>query len=120
MKKIILAAIAAVSIICLTGCESPEERDHRLDVEEVEYVEDGSESCEESNSNYGTLYANVYGECLELTSYRTYAKNDSVLLYLKEDYWFRNDDGNRVSCKEIVTSLNNVFIFQKCEKKTEQ
>lgn len=118
MRKIILAVISAASIICLTGCESPEERDHRLDVEEVECVEDGSESCEESNS--GTLYANVYGECLELTRYRTYAKNDSVLLYLKNDYWFRDDDGNYVSCKEIVTSLDNVFIFQKCEKKQEQ
>ena len=116
MRKIILAVIAAASIICLTGCESPEERDHRLDVEEVGYSEPESNS----EQNSGTLYANVYGECLELTSYRTYAKNDSVLLYLKEDYWFRDDDGNRVSCKEIVTSLNNVLIFQKCEKKTEQ
>ena len=35
MRKIILAVIATASIICLTGCESPEERDHRLDVEEV-------------------------------------------------------------------------------------
>ena len=118
MRKIISAVVVLSSIFCLTGCETPEERDHRLDVEEVACSEDEPENNGESNS--GILYANVYGECLELTSYRTYAKNDSVLLYLKNDYCFRDDDGNYVSCKEIVTSLNNVFIFQKCEKKQEQ
>ena len=116
MRKIILAVIATASIICLTGCESPEERDHRLDVEEVGYS-DPENSGEQTS---GTLYASVNGELFEITSYKTYAKNDSVLLYLKNDYWFRDDDRNYVSCKEIVTSLDHVFIFQKCEKKQEQ
>ena len=112
MRKIILAVIAAVSIICLTGCESPEERDHRLDVEEVGYSE--PENSGEQTS--GTLYASVNGELFEITSYKTYAKNDSVTLYLKNDYWFSGS----TSCKEIVTSLDNVIILQNCEKKQEK
>ena len=116
MRKILSALVVLSSIFCLTGCETPEERDHRLDVEEVEY----SEPENSSEQTGGTLYASVNGELFEITSYRTYAKNDSVLLYLKDDYCFKDDDGNYVSCKEIVTSLNNVFIFPNCEKKQEQ
>ena len=116
MRKIISAVVVLSSIFCLTGCESPEERNHRLDVDGVGYSE--SENSGEHTTEI--LYATVDGELFEITSYRTYVKNDSVLLYLKNDYCFRDDDGNYVSCKEIVTSLNNVFIFQKCEKKQEQ
>ena len=104
-----IATIA--SLLCLTGCESPEQRQHNLDAQPVSNSEE--EVVEKPSS--GILYASIEGELFEITNYRNYVKNDLVTLVLKDGYKFRDGD-TIITCNEIVTSMDKVTIFQSCEK----
>ena len=129
MRKLIVSFVAMMSILCLTGCESPEQRQHNLDSQSVSNSEE--EVVEKHSSSI--LYASIEGELFEITDYKTYAKNDLVTLVLKDGYKFMDGyvfwneykfkDGYQprdghiiITCNEIVTSMDKVIIFQGCEK----
>ena len=61
MRKFIASLVATMSILCLTGCESPEQRQHNLDAQPVSNSEE--EVVEKPSS--GILYASVEGELFE-------------------------------------------------------
>lgn len=111
MKRFITFIVTITSLLCFTGCESPEQRQHNLDAQPVD--NSGEEVVKKSGSD--TLYASVEGELFEITSYQTYTKNDSVTLVLKDGYEFEYK-GTIVKCNELVTSMDKVIIFQGCEK----
>lgn len=113
MRKFFVSFVAMMSLLCLTGCESPEQRQHNLDAQPVS---NSGEGVVEKPSS-GILYASVEGELFEITSYQTYTKNDSVTLVLKNGYKFEYD-GTIVKCNELVTSMDKVIIFQGCEKES--
>lgn len=88
MKKIILAFIAAVTVICLTGCEQ--------------------------DYNSEPYYAEVNGKLYEITSHVTHSTG-TVKLYLKDGYTFTTSDGKIVTSHTITTSCVNVVIYNDCE-----
>lgn len=93
MKKIILAFIAAVSIIYLTGCE---------------------QSYSFENHSSESYYAEVNGKLYEITSHVT-SSVGTVTLYLKDGYTFTTSDGKIVTSHTISTSCVNVIIYTDCE-----
>ena len=88
MKKIILAFIAAVSIIYLTGCGQ--------------------------SYSFESYYAEVNGKLYEITSHAT-SSVGTVTLYLKDGYTFTTSDGKIVTSHTISTSCVNVVIYTDCE-----
>lgn len=88
MKKIILAFIAAVSIIYLTGCGK--------------------------DYSFEPCYAEVNGKLYEITSHVT-SSVGTVTLYLKDGYTFTTSDGKIVTSHTISTSCVNVVIYTDCE-----
>ncbi len=88
MKKIILAFIAAVTIICLTGCGQ--------------------------DYSFEPCYAEVNGKLYEITSHVT-SSVGTVTLYLKDGYTFTTSDGKIVTSHTISTSCVNVVIYTDCE-----
>lgn len=111
MKSIISCLILSGSILTsllLTGCESPEERSHRLDMEPIveEKSVENSVSSEDSETYLVAMFINTGFE-FEITSFETYPKRDAVTLYLKEP---EDIDGCKVC--EMSTHLSNVVIMK--------
>lgn len=94
--------------LLLAGCESPEERSHRLDAEPI--VEKQSVENVVSKEDAETYLVAMFinnGFEFEITSFETYPKRDAVTLYLKEP---TDIDGYK-TC-EVSTHLSNVVIMK--------
>jgi hypothetical protein len=111
MKSRISCLLLSGSILAsllLAGCESPEERSHRLDMEPI-VKEQSIENSVPSKDTETYLVAMFIGTgfSFEITSFETYPKRDAVTLYLKEP---TDIDGYK-TC-EMSTHLSNVVILK--------
>ena len=104
----LILMVSLLSSLFLTGCESPEQRSHRLDTEpivEEQSVENVSSS-EDSETYLVAMFLNT-GSAFEIDSFEVYPKKDAITLYLKEP---KDIDGYK-AC-EMSTHLSNVVIMK--------
>lgn len=104
----LLLSGSILASLLLTGCESPEERSRRLDMEPTveEQSVENVVSSEDSETYLVAMFMNT-GFAFEITSFETYPKRDAVTLYLKEP---EDIDGYK-TC-EMSTHLSNVVIMK--------
>ena len=104
----LLLSCSIIASLLLAGCESPEERSHRLDAEPIveEQSVENVVSSEDAETYLVAMFINT-GFSFEITSFETYPKKDAITVFLKEP---EDIDGYK-TC-EISTHLSNVVIMR--------
>lgn len=114
MKKIIGIIGTACMLFSLTACESPQQRQYNYENTPHE------EESDPGNKQYVTFLTN--GITIEIESFSGYANSERVQIKFKNPEVFyrtiRNAEGFNedvaFTTTEIVTSFQNVIIFDEC------